>query len=897
MLTLAELQGNAEFQKLSPEAKGIVFEKLSSQDAGYGKLSPDAQVIVKSRLLGDSVGTPEPKTPDPLAPVLVDQFKKGVGALASLGGLAADTARIPLNIGRTVMGIEADPLYYTKKLGSAAESALGVKNLPVPLNEYGKPSKSNEYLAKIANFAGASILPGIGVVGMAERKLIAAMVEAIGTTVSATSAVEGKELGAEMAPTFGVSKETGAVLGEMLGSLAGPGAVAAGAKGVEKATAKTGSIISEKTGITGLGKEAQERAGKLTAVKQIREALDANLTSANNLDEAVKMQGVIPGFKPTLGQASGAPGVIAIEKTVATQSPQTLARAAEREAENLGAITKFAEEKFPSTKIAPTAPVKTLYQKIADGQSKALERTEQNIAKLAVSQEVHDTAAIGERLRALRGEAQVQARAIKNAKYKDVYEAANSAGIKEPIGDVQELVREVAGSDANAAQIMPQLFGDLTAVVKKYTPKASKILLADGKAQPAGEAVVPFEALHSMQKRASSDLNSALAAGDNSKAYLIAKVDTLLKNKLAKFEGEQFGAVSEKLRDANNFFAKKYQPVFNEGLGGRIGPYAKGKYGEITQDSDIVRKLVFNPENRRGTTEFFEIYGSNPEAQSLLRNGVMDMFSKAVVRDGEIKPALVESFFRQHGAQLNMVPSLKAELSNIDAMNDALLARRAVIRAQQSLFEKTVVAKIANSDNPMEVINKALTDPKTMRALISQAHKTPETAHALAGAIANAVSKQKDPLTFLVQNKNTLQAALDPLGKQHFYNLMTLARAEDIASRVKAPTHVNLDKIQDIGEQAVGTSVKGIMSRMMNVNKGYMSGEYAIADVGGRYIYKWKAAETQKMLEAAIYDPEMAKALLALKRDTTPAKMNNLRNHAFSHGIRVDAIASQQDKQ
>ena len=899
MPSLAELQSDEKFAKLSPEAKNIVFEKLSAEDAAFAKLSPEAKGIVRSKLTGASVGAgiPQAKEPEPLAPVLVDQFKKGLASLGSLAGLAGDVARIPLNIGRTVMGQEADPLYYTKAIGGATEKMLGVKNLPVPTNEYGKPSKSNEYLAKIANFAGASVLPGIGVVGMAEKKLIAALVEGLGTTVSATSAVEGKEIGQQMAPTFGVSPETGGAIGELLGSLAGPGIAASAGKGVETLAGKAKTVIVDKTGLTGISKEAQEKAGKIAAVKQIDEALNANLSSNKNLAESVKLQEKVPGLKPTLGQASGAPGVQAIERTVATQNPQSLARAAEREIENTAAIENFANQKFPVTGASPTRPVKTIYQKVADGQKVALDRTERQIAQLAQSQQMMDNAAIGSKLRELRDVSQAQARAVKNAKYQDVYEAANKAGIKTGIDDVQAMIKEVSGSDANAAQIMPQLFGDLNAAIKKYKPEPSKILLADGKVAPSANIEIPFEALHSMQKRAAADMNAAIASGDNTRAYLIGKVNDLLKGKVAQFEGQQFGSVSEKLKDANAFFKDRYQPTFYEGLGGRIGPTARNKYGEITQDADIVRKLIFNPENRRGTSEFFDIYGSGAEAHSLLRNGVMDMFTKAVVRDGEVKPALVETFMRQHKAQLDLLPGIKNELSQIDKVNDQLLARRSAIEAQRKMFDKTVVAKIANTDNPSEVINKALTDPKTMRALVSQASKNRDDAHALAGAIANAVAKQKDPLNFLLQNEASLKSALAPLGKQHFENLVTLAKAEDVVGRMKAPTHVGLDKLQDVGEQAVGTSVKGLMSRLMNVQKGYMSGEYAIADVGGRYIYKWKAAETNKLLESAIYDPEMAKALLALKKDPTPAKMNNLRNHAYSHGIRIDAVASQQDRQ
>jgi len=892
------------------------FKITAPDGAVYNVTAPDgateqealAKVKAQAGNNQQSSAIPKPQKTEPLGPVLWDQFKKGAASLAGLPGLAMDLAQLPgTMIGNAIYGPAQSPpiLGNTQRFAGAAESALGVKNLPVPKNEYGKPSKSNEYLAKIANFAGSAVLPGIGVVSAAERKLLAAIVEVASTALSATSAVEGKELGATLAKKFGVDQERGEAIGEILGSLAGPGTVAGVAVGIEKAANKTGQVITNKTGLTGLSKEAQEQAGKSLAVKELREGLDANLATPANLKAAQDLQQQIPGFQPTLGQASGAPGVIAIEKRIAGMSPNSLAKAAERDAVNTKAMAKFAGEKFPSGKIEPVAPVKNLYQGMAREQQKKLDTVEAEIANLSAKYgDRTDVSAVGERLRTLRAEAEVSARAVKNAKYSDVYETANRAGIKEDISDIQALIKDVAGSDANAAQVMPQTYAAMRDVVNKYSPPAkqptasaqtlSKLPGLDrgGLDVSPKQIDVPFEALHSMKRRSSADLSAALSAGDGQKAYFIKQVDDALKAKLAKFEGDAFGEVSKKLRDANAANAK-YAQTFREGLGGRMGPMAKTKYGEITQDSDIVKKLVFNPENKRGVQEFFDIFGNSPEAHSMLRNGVVDMFASSVVRDGQIKPGLVETFMRQHKAQLDMLPSLRSELMGVDKINDTLLARQATIQAQKALLDKTVVGKIAKMDNPSDAIAKALDDPQYMRALTSQAYKSKDAAQALASSIAREIVKKDAPFQYLLANEDRLRSALAPLGKQHFDNLKKLLSAQEVTDRVRPPTHVELDKIQDIGEQTVGTSVKGIFSRIRNAKQGFQSAEYVALDLGGRYLYKIKTAEMNKLLEAAIYDPAVAKMWLDLPKQTPKQAFNNLRNHAYAHGVRVTGISSQ----
>lgn len=905
MASLSELSGNPEFEKLSPDARAIVIDKLAAQDEGFAKLSPDAQKIVRQKLSGSegapvsTGGVPVAGKAEPLAPALWDSAKKGLAGALSLPGLMGDTLVSPLKAVQHVGSLVTDSipkpdyLEFAKVWKGTMDNALDVKNMPVPKNEYGKESKSNEYLMKGAEFLGSGLVPGIGVVSLAERKLIAALTEVAATTISSFSAVEGKEIGKNMAVKMGADPARGEMLGEFLGSMAGPGAVAAASSATQKALNKTTSAISDATGITGVSKEAQATAGKAMAIKQIKESLEAAPDSIKNLSEAVDVQAKVPGFKPTLGQASGAPGVIAIENKLAAAHPQSLAKAAERDIENIASLKDFTKDKFPESTLSPTKPVETRYQQIVKTQQAKLDATNHQIERLAIKQETSDTAAIGARLRELRDEAQIPARAIKNAAYRDVYEAANKAGLKADVGDVQAIMKEVAGSDAQAAQIMPSLYSDVNNAIKQYKPKAGPVLVdAQGAPlTPTSKAIeVPFEALHSMQKRANADLNAALAAGDGNKAYLIGQVRDKISDKIKAFEGAEYGDVAGKLKAANQANAE-YSRIFKEGLGGKTGPYAMNKYGKVTNDEDVVRKLVFNPENKRGTKEFFDIYGSNPEAHKLLKDGVTDMFAKAVVRDGEIKPALVETFMRQHKQQLDLLPGIRSQLKNTDAMNDALLTRRAAIVDQQKAVDKSVVAKIAKAEDADAVIKSALTNPAELKTLVAQASRSPEGTQSLARAVADAVSQEKNPRQFLAENERMLKPLLNKLGPNHYENLQTLTKAEEMMGRVRPPTNVNLDKLKDIGEQTVGTSGKGILSRLMNVNKGYASAEYVTFDLGGRYIYKVKTEEANRIMEAAIYDPEMAKALVNMPKQKASEAMNSLKAHALAHGIRVESVA------
>jgi len=898
MAGLADIQDNAEFQGLSPEAKTIVVDKLSANDAGYSALSPEAQGIVRSKLIGTSVSQQpressikEPTAPAPLGPHLFDAAKKGFAGALSIPGLLVDAANLPFR-GLTALSGGAipsseNPTFGMQDLYTRNAALLGVKNTPVPTDPYGNPSRANQYLSKAAEFGGAAALPAAVVVGAAANPLVAALVEIAGTGIAAMSAVELRKIAEDNAQRLGVSKETAGHLGEFVGSLAGPAAVGKVGQLAEKGT----TFARGKIGVEGgISESAQKNAAQALASDQLRKSLEASLLSQQNMQTAVGLQDKIPGFNPTLGAASNAPGIVALEQKISGSTPQTLARATERKISNDAAISSFKDSAFPVPAQPITAGPKTTYSRIADVFDKRLDNVNSEIKSLASKSEFQDNAAIGDRLRGLRDEAQKSARGVKNALYDDVYEAAKSAGIKSDVADVKSLMIEVAGSDANAAQTMPSLYGQLKRAMDKYTPEERKVLLADGTPQPRANTEVPFEALHSMLKEANKDVSRAYLANDPTRAYLSGQVRDLLESKVKAFEGAEYGNVGEKLRSANEYFATKYKPTFYEGVGGRMA-YGN-RFGEVTKDEDIVRNLVFKQNGQKGLADFFEIYGANPEAKQLLKDGVTDIFAKQVVRDGEIRPTAVESFMRQHASQLNAMPDIKNELSNINTANNLLLARRAALEQQKKTLDSSVLAKLANSESADEAIKRAISDPKAMQVLLANAARNPWAKDAVASSIARHIADQPNSFQYIADNAPFLRRSLETLGKGHFDNLLILTNAREVSGRIHVPTNVgSIETVQDLGTKVIGTPIKGILANLRNWSRGYQSPEYVFADLGGRYIYKIRTEEANKLLDAAIYDPALARTLVNMKQGAvTKSDLNDLRNHAFAHGVKVVAV-------
>jgi hypothetical protein len=214
------------------------------------------------------------------------------------------------------------------------------------------------------------------------------------------------------------------------------------------------------------------------------------------------------------------------------------------------------------------------------------------------------------------------------------------------------------------------------------------------------------------------------------------------------------------------------------------------------------------------------------------------------------------------------------------------------------MMDRTYLAKVAQSSNPEALISKALSDtkdgPKTLKALMVGA-TSQESKQSIARAIVDSVLKKGEGPDYLMQHEAALKPVLDQLGQGHWANLKAIAEAQGIAARVKAPTSVELSKLQDIGEKTIGTSAKSILSKWMAAEQGRISKPYAISDIAGRWLYKARTDDLNKMREAAVFDPDLAGLMAKFaKRTSAPTKeqLLDLKRLAFNVGINASVVAA-----
>lgn len=862
----------------------------------------------------------ELKPAESVIPYVADKFKQGAANLLGLAGApvsliatgaeildkgvrkALSNERSPKGMAETMAGKEY--LGGMPQVTRGWENLLGVQKVKAPKTDAGGDSKANEYLGTIAEFLGGSFFPGAGATAMASRKLMTATTIALGTAASATTAVEGKEIGGRLAPSFGLTKEEGEQIGFGVGSLAGPKMIGLAAQGIAKGMNAGKSQLAANDIQLSRSPEAQKAMANNLLRQDIANALEHAPESEANVLRAMELKKKVDGFSPNLAQMTGAPGLEAMYKEVANKSPAALAKAADAEARNLASIQNYKEKVFPVTGQDVTNPARVKLSADRVVADFALQRASEDLSKLTDKfRRTADNEAIGNELRSMYWTARQQVKGQVDSQLGDVYKTAQKFNIRDDMTDVRDAVKKIVTADRTTFQDMPPTFSKILSEYPEGTaPVVTRVPVVKAGAKTptyrtetkpgvAEKSDASFEELHSLYKQANKDWADATAAGNNTKAFYMKAIRDQLQAKVNAYAADGYGELAQKFNDYNRNYAK-YATTFREGAGGEIGK--RTRQGIATDAEDIVSKVILQAgDKKKGVQDFFEVYGGDPRAAELLHDGILDNFSKAAVKNGTLNPQAARSWMARHNTALGELPELKKALENTTTKSQTLVDRRLVLQKQREVLDRTVLAKIARSDQPEKLVQEALVDPKKMKALLVGA-QTEESKQAIARAIADSVLKQPHSFDYLLAHEASLKPVMNKLGAGHWDNLKDIAEMEKISARTKAPTAVELAKLQDIGEKTIGTSVKGMFSRLRNLDKPMgVSKEYMVLDVGGRFFYKIRSEELARLRESAMFDPEAAHLLAKLGKQNSYTRKDLLDLQRISFNAGANSVAQE----
>lgn len=332
----------------------------------------------------------------------------------------------------------------------------------------------------------------------------------------------------------------------------------------------------------------------------------------------------------------------------------------------------------------------------------------------------------------------------------------------------------------------------------------------------------------------------------------------------------------------------------------------------------IVSKNILKKGTSQGLDQFNKLYGDVPEAQILLRDGIMDAFAQKTVQRGKLSQSAIDTFMGDYKEVLDKLPATKAVFSHTDTMLDNMATRQQKLTTRVRRFSKKTAtdefkespyAKLAGYETLDESVNYALTDKNAMRILL-RSMKTQEGKEGLASTFADHIMSQKNPWGFLMDNEETLKPIFNQLKPGHYKNLKNTAEAMQILDRHSTimrlnPTKATTDQLQEM----IGTSVPSAFAQVRwAALYGKTSLSYVGMDIGSKYLFKLHQDNVERLIEEALYEPDLAKLISDItqleKTGIPPETAKRLGQWAIEKGIRATprglkaaAIAYDQEQQ
>jgi hypothetical protein len=704
---------------------------------------------------------------------------------------------------------------------------------------------------KIVSKAAKGLPQAVGR-AMVEPAVQAPLKTAAGEMVAAT----GAGIGAATAQAIAPGSMGAEITGQLAGGIA-PSVLLAGPTGMALRGAKT---LAGKVSPTGRVSAAKENLQAMMG-----EELTPGVMERMKAGQQTAAQ--VPGFEPSIGEVSGSPSLMAMQRAQETGlTGAKLEKAVARQDKNIQAINDFAES------VAPSGPVDVdVVIDSARGKVRALTG---EISAAGVS-----------------SPAELPSANLKNigAKMRD--------NLIERRREASEAMGQIADEmGLNQIDITPQYEGVreelITAMTpagrfatEAHTPEIVSTLIKDR----GVTASTSLEDMKGLREAISNEYRASVtgAAPDLQRArYLKIGLHQIDKAMDDLVFPEELASLYPEWRKAyfDNVIDK-----FDRGAAFAVRK--KGQKGFFVTDDERVASSFFGSKKGEAMSQYSRIFGDSADDMDAMRSVILDDFRTSVVRDGEIKPRLMESWFKRYGSTLDEIPQVRDELMGIEDATKAMGSRMRTLDARQRKIEDSVLTRSLKAYSKgtktgTQVVADAVAKPRLMRQLVNSIRKDPDAMaglrrHVWDDIVSNDATAMRANMD---DNIDSLKMVLTP---NHMKNLDTIIDARIMAERAPTPTGTGAPGgMLEAAEKQLGMGTSQLGSRIFAVKSGRIGVNYMMTDIFGRFFKGQSAQSVERMLDEALYDPEVAKLLVdGLKSPTSKRVTNHMKKYMFNLGL------------
>jgi hypothetical protein len=754
-------------------------------------------------------------------------------------GFPVDLVNAPLR----ALGVGSE-----KPIGGSEWMAETFNRVPVP------DTAAGQFLERTGEEVGASVLPA-GVITKAAQIILkparsllgrvwgafanpirrAPGRAAVGELVAATGAGAGGATAEQLAP----GNRGAETVGQLIGGVA-PGAVAFTPSALVTRAVRT---VTNRFSSQGQARQAREAVSGMLGETLTPEARQA-------LTDADKLRQEIPGFDPTLGEATGSPALIASQRRVERSATGAdLERLTARREGSEAAIEHYAAEGGPQGEGGPAFIIDTANQRVESLRRAIGARQADTTAartELAESIPRTDRAEIGKNLRE-------RLERIRTDTRKRLNRRADELGIN----DVDLTVP----------------FGEFSASIE--TEFAPKSVFEDAANTPAivnllrGERdfeKVTFADIKALRERISDDLIDALGNANPNRRSVRAL--TLLRERLDGFikgiGDEAFGGAAARWRQFREEYFNDYIKRFEDGAAFRVRK--RDERGFYRTPNEQVASTFFAPRSISAARQFKVAFGNDAEANAALEAVALDSLRDVAVRDGVIKPVYFRMWLRRHESVLDELPEIKRAVQDIATADEGLMARQAQLAARAQSVEDQLLTRELNAfargtRTGESVLDSVISDPRKMAQLVSVLRQSREAMNALRRNVWDKATAADAPgiMKFINDHRDSLGFVFD---QQHFKALENVVMARVMLERVPAQGGAAYvpRPLEDV-ERMIGQGLPQLSSRLFALKSGRMQKGYLMIDTLMRGLRGRAASDADDMLRVALYDPEVARMM------------------------------------
>lgn len=782
------------------------------------------------------VGEPEEPGGNILANVFAGTGRGIIGAPVDLANAALSL--VGLDSERPIMGSEWLKETMPSMFGADADT-MGQRMAGRVGEEIGATISFGGPLLALAKrlspaaVQGAKLAPqgflGNMLAGIAAKPGRAALTElGIGTTAGL-----GAGVAREMAPGDPLAEAAGQFVGGMAPSLMPVGIAL---RGVNKA-------------LSSLSNKAQTQRG----VDAVSDALQRQLTPEveGQIGIADRLRRMMPGFNPSLGEATGSPALLNMQKMVERGAAGAdLDALTTRKLASDGAVEAYRGGAGPAGG-DPTVYIDGAtgrVDRIREGIAEATEGVAQRQQALAGALPQADLTALGQTLRERLTEVRDSARTAMTRLAEQM--GLNNLDVTVPFRDV---ARRLADNFAPGS-----IFDD--------PANAPPVLRSIQEAAESG-APVTFADLRALRERVSDDLIDAIGGANPSRklvrqlTLLRGQIDEAIDQLARGTDDPTFGPRYADFR--RRYFEEVIEP-FERSAAFKVR--ARDARGFFKTTDEKVADAFLGSGDETAARQFHQIFGDDPQARASLFAAALDSLRTRAVRNGLIEQTGLDAWRRQHEGLLRVFPQLRGVVDNIATANGALTQRLAQLGRRQQALEKMRLVKVldqvrSGERSPGDVIKLAMGSPKQFGRLFALVRRDPDALAAFRRELWDQVTAggSQDMAAKAEQLGAGLRLVFEP---DHLRAMRDIIAARTMTERAGLPGGTaEYPKPMGALERILGQGLPQLSSRVFAFKAGRMQKGYLVTETLLRGLRGRAGTAAEETLMKALYDPDVAREL------------------------------------